>query len=91
MQLPESIYMPPNAREQIRAILPFATDFRLRAAGGWVIRFQMKEDHSNWDLDKKFLAENNLTLEWEIEKARFDEIRGPVGPDTIMFELTYKP
>lgn len=91
MLVPDLIDMPKGAKEQIRAILPFATRFTPSMRGGWVINFQMAEDHANWKIDKKFLSDNNLSLSMEKEEDNFHPLLGKTRPDYIYFELKYTP
>lgn len=91
MNVPENIYMPESAKDHIKALLPYGTDFRPNFRGGWTFKFSIKEDAANWDFDENFLKENNLTLAWEYDRGHFSSIAGYTQTPIIHFTMTYEP
>lgn len=88
---PEGIYIPSDAKEHIKALLPYGTSFRPFLHGGWEFKFSIKEDAANWNFDESFLKENRLSLDWEYDRGHFDDRIGYMGTPIIHFTMTYEP
>lgn len=76
MELTE-MYIPQNAREHIRALLPYAVGRRLRVSSdrgvtGWELQLRIPKRLINADVDIEFLRRNNIIMQIEGDECNVD-------------------
>lgn len=88
------IYIPRNARDHIKALLPYAVGRSLRMSSergfvGWELKLRIPKRLINPDVDIEFLRRNNITMEVEAEEVGYGGISSMREPEYYNINLSY--